>query len=191
MGCPVKDSPCINIYRKARWMEMSEEEIVRSYRQAANPKKQIGVLAELNLTNTSEIRKILERNGAMARKTEKKGLISKGDLDQIVKEAEKPKRKYTRKNTETVKENCRSAKKVTEMLNKIGEETQEEKVLEDEKIMPEHGSSLSEVIRESLEHEISALSAHIADIMVEVERLKAKREEIEAFLKKYEVGNNG
>ncbi|MBR1860568.1 MAG: hypothetical protein IJ796_01705 [Lachnospiraceae bacterium] len=59
---------------------------------------------------------------------EKKGLISKRDLDQIVKEAEKPKRKYTRKNTETVKENCRSAKKVAEMLNKIGEKTQVEKV---------------------------------------------------------------
>ena len=46
-------------------MEMTEEEIVRSYKQALNPKKQIWVLAELNLTNTSVIRKILERNGAM------------------------------------------------------------------------------------------------------------------------------
>lgn len=42
---------------------MSEAEICLDYRQAANPGKQIGILAELNLCGVAEIVEILERNG--------------------------------------------------------------------------------------------------------------------------------
>lgn len=42
---------------------MSEAEICMDYRQAANPGKQIGILAELNLCGVAEIVEILERNG--------------------------------------------------------------------------------------------------------------------------------
>ena len=147
-------------------MQMSDEEISRSYRLAKDPKKQISILADINGASTDEIKSILERCGQMRKRTEKKGLISKSDFEEL---AEKTKRKYTRKPKPAV--------------DKAEDGSSIENTAEKE----ENGSRLPEVIRESLEHEISALSAHIADIMVEVERLKAKREEIEAFLKKYEV----
>lgn len=40
-------------------MEMTHEDIVASYRQAKNKKSQIGVLAELNATDTASIRAVL------------------------------------------------------------------------------------------------------------------------------------
>lgn len=49
-------------------MQMTEEEIVRSYKQAASPHKQITVLAELNGTNTATIRDILRDNGIEIKK---------------------------------------------------------------------------------------------------------------------------
>lgn len=44
-------------------MTMTNEEIVRQYRTAKNPGKQIGILAELNDTAPSAIREILEAEG--------------------------------------------------------------------------------------------------------------------------------
>lgn len=44
-------------------MTMTNEEIVRSYRTAKSPGKQIGILAELNMTTPSAIRTILETEG--------------------------------------------------------------------------------------------------------------------------------
>lgn len=44
-------------------MTMINEEIVRQYRTAKNPGKQIGILAELNATAPSAIRAILEAEG--------------------------------------------------------------------------------------------------------------------------------
>ena len=65
-------------------MQMSYGEIVRSYKEAKEPKKQIGVLAELNAVGRDEIAKILydageiskmvygqyQRHGKKAKKTE-------------------------------------------------------------------------------------------------------------------------
>lgn len=44
-------------------MEMTNEEIVRSYRQALDPRKQITILAELNLCSRSRIIEILIDGG--------------------------------------------------------------------------------------------------------------------------------
>ena len=44
-------------------MEMTPEEICRSYRQSAFPKKQVGILAELNQVTKTEIVEILSRGG--------------------------------------------------------------------------------------------------------------------------------
>lgn len=44
-------------------MQMTEEEICRSYRQAAFPKKQVGILAELNQVKKTKIAEILRRGG--------------------------------------------------------------------------------------------------------------------------------
>ncbi|MBR1860569.1 MAG: hypothetical protein IJ796_01710 [Lachnospiraceae bacterium] len=39
--------------------------------------------------------------------------------------------------------------------------------------MPEHGSSLPEFIKEALKHEIASLSSAMADITVDIERLRS------------------
>lgn len=49
-------------------MIYSTEEIVRSYRMAADPKKQIKVLAELNACSVKEIRQVLVGEGVLPRK---------------------------------------------------------------------------------------------------------------------------
>ena len=43
-----------------RHLQMSESEIVSSYRTARDPKRQIGILAELNAVTPREIREVLE-----------------------------------------------------------------------------------------------------------------------------------
>lgn len=48
----------------------SPAEIVRSYRMAADPKKQIKVLAELNACSVKEIRRVLVGEGVLPRETE-------------------------------------------------------------------------------------------------------------------------
>jgi len=44
-------------------MQMTENEIVKSYKQATKKVQQIGILADLNLCSKKEIRAILEKNG--------------------------------------------------------------------------------------------------------------------------------
>lgn len=46
-------------------MHWTKEEVVRSYREAADPKKQIGIIAELNAVPKKEIRGILEEAGML------------------------------------------------------------------------------------------------------------------------------
>lgn len=161
-------------------MEMTEEEIVRSYRLARNPQKQIGILADINATNTTEIRKILEKRGAIARGPV---IVPKDGLEESVKSAEKPeKRKYTRKpKEEDTSQKVSSAKKIAEKLNELSGEQRVEVLKED--VKAGNGSSLPDFIKEALQHEIAAISADIADLTVEIERKKAKREAIEEYIR--------
>lgn len=48
-------------------MEMTDSEIVRSYKEAAQKNKQIGILAELNDCPKDEIKAILARSGVKLR----------------------------------------------------------------------------------------------------------------------------
>lgn len=48
-----------------RHLQMSESEIVSSYRTARDPKRQVGILAELNAVTPREIRQVLEEAGAL------------------------------------------------------------------------------------------------------------------------------
>ena len=52
---------------------MSESEIVSSYRTARDPKRQIGILAELNAVTPREIREVLEEAGALVLKPRSHG----------------------------------------------------------------------------------------------------------------------
>lgn len=44
-------------------MEMTAHEIVRSYKKAKDKKKQVGILAQLNLCTPEDIKKILVEGG--------------------------------------------------------------------------------------------------------------------------------
>lgn len=44
-------------------MEMTTAEIIRSYREAKNKKKQVNILAQLNLCTVEEIKNILTEGG--------------------------------------------------------------------------------------------------------------------------------
>ena len=46
-----------------------------------------------------------------------------------------------------------------------------------------NGSSLPDFVKEALRHEIAAIGADIADLTVEIERKKAKREAIEEYIR--------
>ena len=52
-------------------MQMTKEEIVKNYKEAKAPSKQISILAQLSCCGTAEIRKILNEAGAL-RKYERK-----------------------------------------------------------------------------------------------------------------------
>ena len=56
-----------------RHLQMSESEIVSSYRTARDPKRQIGILAELNAVTPREIRQVLEEAGALVLKPRSHG----------------------------------------------------------------------------------------------------------------------
>ena len=54
-------------------LHMTESEIVCSYRTARDPRRQIGILAELNAVTPREIRKVLEEAGELAPKSRRHG----------------------------------------------------------------------------------------------------------------------
>ena len=61
-------------------MQMTNEEICRSYRQAKHRQNQIKILADLNQTSVKEIRKILIDNGALHPKKVQRQVIC-GDTE--------------------------------------------------------------------------------------------------------------
>lgn len=70
-------------------MTMTENEIVRSYREAKNKRQQIEILADLNTTSIDEIKKILKANGVDLRggnyRANKPAVINK-EFDDAVQE---------------------------------------------------------------------------------------------------------
>ncbi len=53
-------------------MEMINEEICRHYTQAADKKKDISILADLNTTNEAAIRAVLKKGGVLEEKPDKR-----------------------------------------------------------------------------------------------------------------------
>ena len=62
----------LNIIGRVQIMQMTKEEIIKNYKEAKAPSKQIGILAQLNCCDTAEIREILKEAGVL-RKYERKG----------------------------------------------------------------------------------------------------------------------
>lgn len=86
-------------------MQMTEDEIVRSYRNAKNRNTQITVLAQLNACQKEEIEQILERKGELKKK---KTEIVLPNMPELVKEM------ITIKMIE-----------ITEQIDRLGEELKE------------------------------------------------------------------
>lgn len=68
-------------------MQMTREEIVRDYLQAKNKSKQLKVLADLNLTTQSEIRRVLIEGGVEGVKAPKR-LMKWAPVSAVPKEPE-------------------------------------------------------------------------------------------------------
>lgn len=72
-------------------MQMSDSEIVRSYKEAKDKRSQVGVLAELNACSKDYIREILQRNGINAPKPGRKSTTEpepvKAALTEMAKKA--------------------------------------------------------------------------------------------------------
>lgn len=69
-------------------MQMTADEICRSYKNAVDPKKQIGILAELNATDKASIKAILIDAGLMEpeKKSGPKAPQTKAEMDAVISE---------------------------------------------------------------------------------------------------------
>ena len=65
-------------------MQMTEEEICKSFKEAKDHRKQVGILADLNCCSKDEIRKILMKNGIDPPRTGNRyTALKKGDFPEI------------------------------------------------------------------------------------------------------------
>lgn len=89
-------------------MQMSDSEIVRSYKEAKDKRSQVGVLAELNACSKDYIREILQRNGINAPKPGRKSTTEpepvKAALTEMAKKAVRKEPEIVKENPEIVKE---------------------------------------------------------------------------------------
>lgn len=160
-------------------MQMTVEEIIRSYTQAKDKSKQIGILADLNGCNKEKIRTILISKGCQMptkgrpkKETVEKVTWPKEDLkieDLVQKdEFESP----IRPMKATIKGG--HVKKITFKNIDTGEETvacAEEKPLEEKLFIPEVVKGL--------------VIERISQIEFEITKLKLDKEELEDFLEQF------
>ena len=71
-------------------MNMTEKEIVRDYEQAKNKRKQIEILADLNVTTPDVIKSVLRNNGIDLRSANSRGKLKIVSRDLPVIEAADP-----------------------------------------------------------------------------------------------------
>lgn len=70
-------------------VKMTEEEIVRNFKQAKNKREQIKILADLNCTSRDEIKEILKKNGVSEEELPAKPgrKVKKEEIPEAVREA--------------------------------------------------------------------------------------------------------
>ena len=151
-------------------MEMTEEEICRSYRQAYSPSKQIKVLAELNCCKENEIKQILKDNGYMKKqgRPPEKPLSKAERLLKAVNDEREEAKEIMKPTIVTCPE--AGAKCMTCADSNRCDENRVAKI-EDIVKKP----FIPEAVRIALENQIMALNKQIND-------LQAQRGEIEHFL---------
>lgn len=156
-------------------MEMTEEEIVKKYRN--NPQaKTINILADLNGCQAYEIKRILGKAGVYIPKA---GRPKKDKADETIEKIEKiesQNEQISKRSEEPLNDNILKAIQKDEPL-------QEEIRLQSTVIEPIKEYMIPDVVRQVLEVEIENIGIRIMNICDEADRLSARREELKAFLK--------
>ena len=143
-------------------MQMSDSEIVRSYKEAKDKRSQVGVLAELNACSKDYIREILQRNGINAPKPGRKSATEPEPV-----KAEEPKRAVL---TEMAKKAVKKEPADPE------DDTPDELLL----LATERLKNLREN-REEREHDIQIMQSIVDDY-------KRREAKLEAWIKKHKKG---
>ena len=139
-------------------MQMSDSEIVRSYKEAKDKRSQVGVLAELNACSKDYIREILQRNGINAPKPGRKSATEPEPV-----KAEEPKKAVL---TEMAK---KAVKREPEIVkDEPTEEVPHELLL----LAAERLKDLQES-REEREHDIQIMQSFVDDYLRREEKLQA------------------
>lgn len=76
------------------YLQMTEYEIRRSYREAKDPKAQIKILADLNCCRTSDINKIIETDPDNIKQDEELYKIAVARLEELEKEIDEKTKEY-------------------------------------------------------------------------------------------------
>lgn len=144
-------------------MQMSDSEIVRSYKEAKDKRSQVGVLAELNACSKDYIREILQRNGINAPKPGRKSTTEPEPVKAALTEMAKKAVKKDPVDQEIVKEKPEIVKeKSTE------DDTPDELLL----LATERLKNLRES-REEREHDIQIMQSIVDDYKRREEKLRA------------------
>ena len=141
-------------------MQMTKEEIIKNYKEAKAPSKQISILAQLNCCDAAEIREILKEAGVL-RKYERK----RNAEPVKSKAAKKP---VTSKNLRTVP------------VDQLDFTVEADPEPESEAKVPVSSCNLINLIKSRLEEIKKEISYH----QEKIDNLKAEAEDLKGYLKK-------
>ena len=153
-------------------MQMSDAEIVRSYKNAKDKRSQVGVLAELNACSKDLIREILSRNGIDAPKPGRKAVLT--DKAKILLKTEEPESKKMQSANLETPEQPRALK--NEPSDPKPEETPDELI------------ELAENRMKSLQEDREARERDIQIMQSIVDDYKRREEKLQEWLEKHKKG---
>jgi len=157
-------------------MQMSDSEIVRSYKEAKDKRSQVGVLAELNACSKDCIRKILQRNGINAPKPGRKSTTESEPVkDEEPKKAyltEMARRALKIEEPEIVKEKSEIVKEKSKDRALKNEPTEDDTPDELLLLATERLKNLRES-RAEREHDIQIMQSIVDDYLRREEKLQA------------------
>lgn len=155
-------------------MEMTEEEIVKKYKN--NPQaKTINILADLNGCHAYEIKRILGKAGVNIPKAGRPKKDKADETIEKINKIESQNEQISKRSEEPLNDTILKAIQKDEPLP-------EEKPLQSTVIEPVKEYMIPEVIRQLCEEEIENIGIRIMNICDEADRLSARREEIKKFL---------
>lgn len=151
-------------------MQMSDSEIVRSYKEAKDKRSQVGVLAELNACSKDYIREILQRNGINAPKPGRKSTTEPEPVKAVLTEMAKKAVKKEPADPEIIKEKTKDQALKNEQTE---DDTPDELLL----LATERLKNLRES-RAEREHDIQIMQSIVDDY-------KRREEKLQAWIEKH------